>query len=280
MAYPQRPGNNPRDPRPSRCRWRAVTALTAAALTALTLAPAAFGTEQGTDTEPGTRTGDSLPGNEGQPRNRASRSVEGLDVSGHQPSVDWSRAWANGARFAYVKATEGTGFRNDQHSSQYNGARDTGMLAGAYHYALPDRSTGAEQAHYFVDNGGDWSPDGKTLPGALDIENNPYGETCYGMDPATMSRWIADFSATYQDRTGRHPMIYTNTNWWNQCTGHNPNFAENHPLWLARYNSQVGELPAGWDTHTIWQHGDSGTFPGGQDRFNGGPDQLVRLANG
>ncbi len=33
--------------------------------------------------------------------------VQGLDVSGHQPSVDWNQQWNMGARFAYVKATEG-----------------------------------------------------------------------------------------------------------------------------------------------------------------------------
>lgn len=33
--------------------------------------------------------------------------IQGLDVSGHQPSVDWQQQWNMGARFAYVKATEG-----------------------------------------------------------------------------------------------------------------------------------------------------------------------------
>ena len=32
----------------------------------------------------------------------------GLDVSGYQGSVSWSTVAANGAQFAYVKATEGT----------------------------------------------------------------------------------------------------------------------------------------------------------------------------
>ncbi|WP_243639743.1 GH25 family lysozyme [Micromonospora sp. MW-13] len=32
---------------------------------------------------------------------------------------DWSTAWANGARFAYVKATEGTGYTNPYFAQQY-----------------------------------------------------------------------------------------------------------------------------------------------------------------
>lgn len=43
------------------------------------------------------------------------------------------------------------------------------------------RAGGADQANSSVDNGGGWSADGKTLPGALDIEYSPYGDTCYGL---------------------------------------------------------------------------------------------------
>ncbi|MDI2027971.1 lysozyme [Saccharopolyspora sp. TS4A08] len=205
-------------------------------------------------------------------------SVAGTDVSGHQPQVDWGRAWADGARFAYVKATEGTGFRSDSFAGQVQGAAAVGMVRGAYHFALPDRSTGAAQAHFFVDNGGGWAPGTGTLPGVLDIEHNPYGDTCFGLDPVAMSHWIADFSSTYLARTGRFPMIYTTASWWNQCTGGNPDFAVNNPLWIARYAPEIGPLPAGWWYHTIWQHGDVGPMPGGQDAFNGDFNQLLAFA--
>src|SRR5687767_12855813 len=38
--------------------------------------------------------------------------VDGIDVSSHQGNVDWGHWWRAGKRFAYVKATEGTGYRN------------------------------------------------------------------------------------------------------------------------------------------------------------------------
>lgn len=69
--------------------------------------------------------------------------------------------------------------------------------------------SGADQANYFVDNGGGWSADGKTLPGALDIEYNPYGDTCYSMSASELTNRIADFNATYRARTGRDVVIYT-----------------------------------------------------------------------
>lgn len=208
-------------------------------------------------------------------------SVHGMDVSGHQGEVDWRGAWSSGARFAYVKATEGTGFRSSTYRAQSSGARAVGMLRGAYHFGRPDVSGAAEQARFFVNHGGGWVPDGRTLPGVLDIEYNPYGpDDCYGLGPARMSQWIAEFSDTYRGLTGRFPAIYTTRNWWNTCTGGNTGFAENNPLWVARYGPEVGQLPAGWAQHTMWQHDNGGTFPGDQNLFNGKMAALKRFAAG
>ncbi len=113
---------------------------------------------------------------------------KGVDVSSYQGDVDWPAAYGRGARFAYVKATESTGYTNPRFRQQYDGSRRAGLVRGAYHFALPDRSGGATQAAYFVAHGGGWSPDGVTLPPMLDIEYNPYGQTCYGLSPTRMSR--------------------------------------------------------------------------------------------
>lgn len=106
--------------------------------------------------------------------------VEGIDVASYQGNVDWAYWWGQGKRFAYVKATEGTSYKNPYFAQQYNGSYNVGMIRGAYHFATPNTSSGATQAGYFASSGGGWSRDGKTLPGALDIEYNPYGATCYG----------------------------------------------------------------------------------------------------
>ncbi len=184
----------------------------------------------------------------------------GHDVSGHQGPVDWSGAARTGAKFVYVKATEGTGFVNPQFAQQYNGSYGVGLIRGAYHFARPDISDGASQARYFLAHGGGWSADGRTLPGALDAEYNPYGETCYGKDAAGMVAWIHGFSDTYHAATGRYPTIYTSTSWWKRCTANNGGFSGN-PLWIARYNTFIGELPASWTIHTIWQFADKVPCP-------------------
>jgi GH25 family lysozyme M1 (1,4-beta-N-acetylmuramidase) len=210
----------------------------------------------------------------------AAASVEGVDVSGHQGNVDWAALWNSGVRFAYVKATEGNYYRNPYFPQQYNGSYNIGMIRGAYHFATPHDSSGANQANYFVDHGGGWSRDGKTLPGVLDIEYNPYGATCYGKSQAAMVSWIRDFTTTYKARTGRDAVIYTTTNWWTQCTGNNSSFGSTNPLWIARYNTTPGTLPAGWGFYTFWQYTSTGPIVGDHNRFNGSYDRLQALANG
>ncbi len=208
----------------------------------------------------------------------AAGQLDGMDVSGWQGNVNWSAAWNNGARFAYVKATEGTGYTNPYFAQQYNGSYNVGMRRGAYHFARPDVSGGATQADYFVNHGGGWSADGKTLPGTLDIEYNPYGATCYGLSTASMVSWIKAFSDRYHSRTGRYPVIYSTYNWWYQCTGNRTSFGSTNPLWIARYSTSAGTLPYGWTFYTFWQNDDAGVFPGDQDIFNGDATRLKVLA--
>jgi GH25 family lysozyme M1 (1,4-beta-N-acetylmuramidase) len=208
----------------------------------------------------------------------APAGLKGLDVSGYQGNVNWASAKSAGASFAYVKATEGTGYTNPYFAQQYNGSYGVGLIRGSYHFALPDRSTGSAQADYFIAHGGGWSKDGKTLPGALDIEYNPYGATCYGLSQSAMRTWIASFINRYESRTGRWAVIYTTTNWWSTCTGNYSGFSANDPLWIARYASAVGTLPAGYSTYSFWQWDDAGTFPGDQDVWNGTLARLQVLA--
>ncbi|MEU9337576.1 lysozyme [Streptomyces sp. NPDC048290] len=209
------------------------------------------------------------------------KGAKGHDVSSYQKDVDWRSARAKGARFVYVKATESVSYRNPYFGRQYDGARGAGLVRGAYHFALPDRSSGAAQARYFVRNGGDWRADGWTLPPALDLEGDPYGakRRCYGMSAARMTGWIWAFSDEVRRLTGRRPVIYTTARWWNACTKRSTAFADDHPLWVARYGARsAGELPAGWARWTFWQYADHGKLPGDQNLFDGPEDGLRGFA--
>jgi GH25 family lysozyme M1 (1,4-beta-N-acetylmuramidase) len=276
-------------PGPIRPRRRFLVALL---LTAFSLLhPAAASAAEGPDaTATATATpargsahmGMGVVAHDGQgdlPAGTRASQAEGVDVASYQGNVSWSTLWNSGVRWAYSKASEGTYYRNPYFSRQYTGSYGVGMIRGAYHFATPDTSSGATQADYFVDSGGGWYQDGRTLPGTLDIEWNPYGDACFGKSHSAMVSWIRDFLNQYKARTGRNAVIYTATNWWTQCTGNYGGFSAN-PLWIARYASTPGTLPAGWSSYTMWQYTSSGPTVGDHDRFNGALDRVQALAGG
>lgn len=201
--------------------------------------------------------------------------VLGIDVSSHQGKVNWTKQ-AKGRQFVFIKATEGTSYKNPFFYGQYVGSRKAGLMSGSYHFASPSGKNGKTQAQYFVRYGGAWKRDGKTLPGVLDIEYNPYGPTCYGVSKTKMVSWINDFVVEYKRLTSRDAIIYTTTDWWTRCTGNTKKFSFTNPLWVARYGTKApGKLPGAWPKATFWQYTSS---PIDQNRFSVGRDRLLVLA--
>jgi GH25 family lysozyme M1 (1,4-beta-N-acetylmuramidase) len=214
-----------------------------------------------------------------QARAAAVSGLPGIDVSSYQGDISWASV-APSVDFVYAKATEGTYYTNPDFDNQYEGPYDYGVIRGAYHFGIPNNSSGATQADYFAHNGGGWSADGKTLPGALDIEYNPYGDECYDLTQSQMTSWIWDFVNEYAYDEHVYPVIYSTFDWWNTCTGNASGFQDYDPFWIACYCSAAGTLPAGYGYYTFWQYADSGSLPGDQDVFNGAYSRLQALATG
>ncbi|MEU1686137.1 GH25 family lysozyme [Micromonospora sp. NPDC005707] len=210
-------------------------------------------------------------------------TIRGIDVSSHDHNlgpIDWPAVAAGGYKFAYVKATEGHTYLNPYFAEDYAAAKAAGLLVGAYHFARPDGGDPVTEANFFVDNA-QFAKDSQTLVPMVDIEW-PYwsgAPTCYGLTPTEMSSWIRSFTDQVKARIGRPVMIYTNTNYWNPCTGSDASFGAN-PLDIAGYTETRPPLPAGWTTETIWQYaaGDA-SKPGNysQNVFNGDYAALTRL---
>ncbi len=168
------------------------------------------------------------------------------------------------------------------------------MVRGAYHFAIPNWSSGADQARYFVANGGGWTADGYTLPPVLDIEYNPYagrtingfyfGNTCYDMSKAQLGQWAADFGNTVKALTGRFPVIYSTTDWWNTCVG-NSTFGSYPPVDRVLLE-QPNQLPratcrsVGGATTPCGSTAAPAPFEGDSNIFNGTYDQLRTFARG
>jgi GH25 family lysozyme M1 (1,4-beta-N-acetylmuramidase) len=211
-----------------------------------------------------------------RPAARAAR-LPGIDISAFQGIINWA-AVAPAVDFSYAKATESTYYTNPDFGNQYTTPRSYRVIRGAYHFAIPSNSTGQAQANFFIRHGGGWSRDGLTLPGALDIEYNPYGRECYGLTRSQMVSWIRNFVNEYAYREHAYPVIYTSADWWATCTRNYAGFGASDPLWIAHYAASAGPLPLGWGSYTFWQYAPMGRLPGDQDVFNGTHARLKALA--
>lgn len=215
---------------------------------------------------------------------KPSWGILGQDVSNHQPNINWAAQYAGGSRFSWMKTSEGTTYVDPTFSKHYMGARDAGLVTGGYHFALPSQSSGRTQAEIFIKNGGGWTADGKTLPGMLDLEYNPYpslGNTCFGMSQPQLKAWTWDFMNTYKEKTGRYPTIYSTTDWWNTCMGGTGEFKA-APLHIANYSTGPGYMPGGSTSFDIWQFSSVAPFAGDSNVFNGSQaelDNFVRNPN-
>ena len=204
----------------------------------------------------------------------------GIDVSHYQGTINWSSVKGAGISFAYMKATEGTTYKDPTFSTNYLNAYNAKVIRGAYHFAQPGSSSGATQANYFASNGGAWSADNLTLPGMLDLEGG-----CYGLSTSAMQSWILDFYNTYKARTTRDVVIYTSPSWWNSCTGGWSGMSARSPLFVANWTTAASPtIPSGFPYATLWQYTDAGSVSGvsgavDRDRFSGDASRLLALAN-
>jgi GH25 family lysozyme M1 (1,4-beta-N-acetylmuramidase) len=190
--------------------------------------------------------------------------VRGIDVaSWEHPQgalINWPQVARAGYKFAFVKASEGNYYANPYYATDLSQAKAAGLYVTGYHFAVPNVSSGANQADYAVRQAR-YSADGHTMPLALDIEYNPYGGTCYGLTAARMVGWISAFTAEVRRLTGQPPIIYSTADWWRSCTGNTTVF-DSDPLWIAAPRATPAPLPSGWQDWTFWQYTSTALVPG------------------
>jgi lysozyme len=196
-------------------------------------------------------------------------AARGLDVSAFQHAhgavIDWSGLAQDGIRFVGIKVSEGTYYANPYYASDAQDARSVGMMVLPYVFANPQLSGGAATAAYAISESS-YRRDDKTLPLAVDLENDPYTAkgypgNCYGLSVSQMVAWITAFTAETSQLAGVHPVIYTTADWWRECTGNTTLFRQD-PLWVAAYDVPAPEVPAPWGQWTFWQYTNAGVVPG------------------
>ena len=218
----------------------------------------------------------------------------GTDVSGFQPSVNWTTVKNGGVSFAWAKASQGTAYTYPStFPSQATGARSQGIAFGAYHYATPSvnpnltgaNSADSEAAFFWNQAGADIKNGGGYLVPMLDWEDT--GVTASQFTAAKLTAWanewcnaVVRYGLTYG--VVIRPVIYTGTWYSNPVNGY-PGLTTsitNWPVWLSSYpsnpNPQTGYpgYPSSlstypWPSWNLWQYADTNWSGGDADVYNG-----------
>ena len=74
----------------------------------------------------------------------AAATTPGIDVSRYQGTINWTSVKNAGIQFAFIKATEGTSYKDPNFNANYTNSYNAGVIRGAYHFARPNISSGAD----------------------------------------------------------------------------------------------------------------------------------------
>lgn len=175
--------------------------------------------------------------------------VFGVDVSNYQGDVDWNILEEQGVRFAFIKATEGSGHIDESVRQNLERASETDIKLSAYHFFSFD-SAGETQAENFISV---VSADEIDMPPVVDIEyyadkrkNKPSKE-----EAETILRPLLSELEEYY---GVKPIIYTTLPVY--CRYVKENFSD-YPLWIRSVNFEPDLID--WK---FWQYCDSGELEG------------------
>lgn len=207
-------------------------------------------------------------------------ALPGVDVASHQhpggvSAIDWQAVAASGQKFAFIKATEATGYVNPFFSTDSFKAQEAGIMPGSYHYAKPSIGSARAQAQYYAATLATGPQ--PSLPPVLDLEESG------GLTVEQLQQWVREFVDEIRIQTGRDPIMYTYYSFWIDKMGDTTEFSH-LPLWLAYYSDTLPEyIPGGWDQPTFWQYSDSGSVNGIQTKvdlneYNGNDAELQALA--
>jgi lysozyme len=201
-------------------------------------------------------------------------TVEGIDVSEFQGTIDWNAVKGSGRGFAIARVSDGTGHLDPYFSSNWSGIKAAGMIRGVYQFFRASEDPVA-QANLLISNVGALAAN--DLAPVADVEVSD------GVSGSTLVNNLASWVSTIKAATGRTPMIYSAPGFWDGL----PNTGQfgSDVLWVANWQVSCPDTPTPWTGWTFWQYADNGNVPGisgavDLDQFNGTAAQLGQAGGG
>ncbi|PXV63152.1 lysozyme [Dysgonomonas alginatilytica] len=179
--------------------------------------------------------------------------VKGIDVSHHNPILDWAEVKRQNITFTYLKATEGITHDDRNYIYNYKLTKENNIKTGSYHFYNFGVS-GREQAKHFIRvakcKSGDLIP-------AIDVEHSPANP--YSKDPSFVKNVIKELSVMENELYeyyGFHPVIYTNIDCYKLYISDS---FPNNPIWISSLNKEPNDDIRNW---VIWQFTHKGELDG------------------
>jgi lysozyme len=196
-------------------------------------------------------------------------TTAGIDVSYYQGDITWSRVRRGGVQFAFIRVSDGSTILDTKFASNWSGARQAGVLRGAYQFFRPEQDP-IVQANVLV---AELRKRGAgELPPVIDIE------VTGGLPLATVVTNARLWIEHVRSQLGVEPIVYTNYGMF-RWGGGEP--LARQLLWLAHYTQQCPSVPPPWRRWTFWQYTENGRVDGidgavDLDVFDGTPEELRR----
>ncbi len=190
-------------------------------------------------------------------------TLEGIDVSHHQGTVDWDRVASRGISFAFIRVSDGLYTLDRQFERNWTEAKRVGIIRGVYQFFRPNQNAVA-QAELLLERIG-WHVESGDLPPVIDVEVS--GGRSRSQVVAAVRAWVD----RVEEAVGVKPIIYTSPGLWDSIAA-SSEFGD-YPLWVAHYYTSCPRMPTGWDSWVFHQYTDSGYVSGAgtvdRNRFNG-----------
>jgi lysozyme len=201
-------------------------------------------------------------------------TVEGIDVSVWQGSVNWQSVKNSGITFGIARVSYGTSV-DTWFDANWNGMKSVGLIRGAYQFFLPQQDPIA-QADVMIKAMGQLGAG--DLPPVADVEDTG------GQSAATIATKLKQWAQHIEAATGKKPIIYTGKYFWQDNVA-SFDFG-GYPLWIPNYSFNCPNLPDNyWSDWLFFQYSSTGSVPGvsgnvDRNKFNGTLSDLQAYANG
>lgn len=183
------------------------------------------------------------------------KQYDGIDVSNWQGYSNYQKIKESGIDVVYIKASEGTRYKDPYLEYNYQNAKANGLKVGFYHYVTATTVEQAKsQAQHFASVISGKTPDCKL---AMDFE-----EFDEGLSNEQINKISEAFLQKLEELTKKEVVVYSNL--YHSQRVFSSELAKKYPLWLAYYGNYASltNVQSSWDVWEGVQYTSKGIVPG------------------